>query len=164
MGAGGEVHFLHRVFQIAGAFGIELAMRLHLARAHRCVGSIRGFVETFTLDPARLHDTLAEVHQRHFDMQVDPIQQRPRDALAVVLDLPRGTAALTLGVAIEPAGVRFPFWEIANMKAQVTDLLCLSISLEGPHSRQVPKTRTKKPGVGMFSRRQANLTQRNPKE
>ena len=56
----------------------------------------------------RLSGTRA--HERHFPMQIDPIQQRPRDPLPVVFDLPGGAAALAFGIAIKPAGARVPFW------------------------------------------------------
>ncbi len=60
MGAGGEVHFLHRVFEVAGAFGVDLAVDFHLARVHRRVGGIPGFAKALVLDLAGLHDTLAD--------------------------------------------------------------------------------------------------------
>ena len=81
------------------------AVGFHLARGHRRVGGVPGFSKTLVLDFAGLHDTLAdrlglvsggrirgqvpEIHQWHLDMQIDPVQQRPRDALAAVLDLAR---------------------------------------------------------------------------
>ena len=42
VGAGGEVHLLHGVFEIAAGFGVELAALAHLLRAHGGVGGDLG--------------------------------------------------------------------------------------------------------------------------
>jgi alpha-L-rhamnosidase len=41
MRAGGEIHFLHRVFEVAGGLRVDLAVHFHLPRAHRGVGGVR---------------------------------------------------------------------------------------------------------------------------
>ena len=48
-GAGGEVHLLHRVFEVAITFAAELAMLADLARAHGRVGGVGRFFETLYL-------------------------------------------------------------------------------------------------------------------
>jgi hypothetical protein len=35
MRSGGEIHFFHGVFEVAGAFGVQLATGFHQARVHR---------------------------------------------------------------------------------------------------------------------------------
>ena len=52
---------------------------------------------------------LTEIHQWHLDVHVDAIKERVGNFLAVVLDLPRGAAALALRIAVVAAGVWVPF-------------------------------------------------------
>ena len=54
MGPSRKIHLLHRVFEVAGALGVDLAMDLDLAWAHRRVGRVGGFAEALALDLARL--------------------------------------------------------------------------------------------------------------
>jgi hypothetical protein len=49
------------------------------------------------------------IHQRDFDVEVDAVQQRARDALALLFDLAWGATAFTLDVAVESARIRIPF-------------------------------------------------------
>ena len=49
----GEIHFLHRVFQVAAGFGVELAVLSHLTRTHGGVGRVGRFPKTLQLDTMR---------------------------------------------------------------------------------------------------------------
>ena len=100
------------MFEVAARFGIELAAVAHLLRSHRGVRGELGGLETGDLDPAGRGDAFAdhggglacdlvggeflEIHERHLDMDVDPVEQRPADLLAVVFDLPDGAATLLI--------------------------------------------------------------------
>jgi len=125
MGTSGKVHLLHGVFKIAFALGVELAALADLLRAHGGIGGELGGFKTRYLDLPRGGDSfadhggglagdgvggeLAEIDERHLNVDVDPIQQRAGDALAVVLDLADGAAALAFRIAVESARVRIPF-------------------------------------------------------
>ena len=87
VGAGGEVHLLHGVLQVAGAFGIELAVSANLTSAHGGVGGEFVGFESADLDVTRGGDALpdrgggfagdgvrsdfAEINDGHFDVDVD---------------------------------------------------------------------------------------------
>lgn len=60
VGAGGEVHLLHGVFEVAIRLGIELAVLPHLAGTHGGIRGVRKFSEPFQLDLPRRYDTLAD--------------------------------------------------------------------------------------------------------
>lgn len=116
MRAGGEVHLLHGVLEVAVALRIELAVLADEPGSHGGIAGDAGFPEPPGLDVACLHDTQAdglgllsagglggkflEVDQRHFDVEVDAVEQGAGDALAVVLDLTRRAAALALDIAV----------------------------------------------------------------
>jgi hypothetical protein len=123
MGAGGEVHFLHRVFEVTVAFGAELAVLPDLAGAHGGVRRVRGFFETFKLDAAGGDDTsadgfgflsavgvggqLAEIDERHLAVDVDPVQQGTGNPLPVGLYLAGRATALAFHVAVVAARASF---------------------------------------------------------
>jgi hypothetical protein len=60
VGAGAEIHFLHRVFQVSGRIGVELTVGFHLARAHRGIAGVAGFPEAMQLDLPCGDDPLAD--------------------------------------------------------------------------------------------------------
>lgn len=90
MGTGGEIHLLHRMFEVAVTLSVQLAVLPDLAGAHRRVGGIRKFPETLSLDLSRRTDPrtdgfgfltdmgvrrkFTEIHQRNLDVEVDPVQ------------------------------------------------------------------------------------------
>jgi hypothetical protein len=128
---GGEIELLHRMLQVTRGLGIVTAMFFHLAGAHGRVGRLRVGLEPPALDfPCGFHPLadpagilaaagggeFAVVHQRHLDVQVDAVEQRPGDPLAVAFDLPRRAAALPLAIPVVAAGMRFLLGEILSMK------------------------------------------------
>ena len=90
MGAGGEVHLFHGVFQIAVGFGDELAMLSDLAGTRGRIRRIGRFTESLKRNLTRGYHPLPdgfrgltgvyvgrkfeEVHQRNFLVQIDAIQ------------------------------------------------------------------------------------------
>ena len=60
VGSDGEVHLFHGVVQVTGAFGIELAMLLHLAGAHRGICLVRLAGEAVALEFVGLHHAAAD--------------------------------------------------------------------------------------------------------
>jgi hypothetical protein len=50
-------------------------------------------------------------------VEVNAVEQRPRNPLAVAFDLPRRATAFPLTISIVAAGVRIPLGEIPGMKA-----------------------------------------------
>lgn len=102
VGAGGEVHLLHGVLEITRAGGIERAMFAHEFGGHGGIGGDAFvFAEALALDLAGCGYPLAdggglfaelggrqffEIDERHFDVDVDPIQERAGDFLAVLFD------------------------------------------------------------------------------
>jgi len=91
MGPSRKVHFLHGMFQVAGAFGAGLAVLTDLARAHRGVCRSGRFFEPLQLDTSGGDHALpdgfrrfagigvggefAEIDQRDPAVDVDPVQQ-----------------------------------------------------------------------------------------
>ncbi len=89
MGTGGEVHFLHRVFEIAVSLSRQLAMLADLTGTHRRVRGVGKFPETLKLDLTRGDDTLAddlgfltevrvgrqlaEIDERNLDVEIDAV-------------------------------------------------------------------------------------------
>ena len=71
-------------------------------------------------------------------MNVNAVQQRAADALAVVFDLPGGTTALALRVAIIPAGTRVPFQEMRSMKLKALKIKSLHDSTLSMPPKQLP--------------------------
>lgn len=53
VGAGGEIHLFHRLFDIAAIFSVELAPLTHLLRSHRGVGGKLSGLERYTVYRAR---------------------------------------------------------------------------------------------------------------
>ena len=102
-----------------------MAELFHLPRGHGGVAAGGRFVEPRGLDVPRFRHPgtdgggrfpatavggkFAEVDERDLDMEIDAVEQRPRDPLAVVLDLPGGAAALAFEVAVVAAGVWVSF-------------------------------------------------------
>lgn len=61
VGASGEVHVGHGMFEVSATLSIELAMGLHLPRCHGAVDvDTRILGETLGLDGAGLFDTAAD--------------------------------------------------------------------------------------------------------
>ncbi len=120
VGAGGEVHVVHGVLEVGAAFGVELTVGFHLSRGHGAVDVGAGaFGEALGLDGAGLLDAGADggggfalfgggegfvVDEGDFDMEIDAVEERAADALAVFLDEGRATAAFAFGIAIIAAG------------------------------------------------------------
>jgi len=120
VGAGAEIQFGHRdANQLLGFVG-EFAVLFDLARAHARV-AVDFFVGTKArlLALARATDAIpdrggaffgagaanvAVFHRRNFDMEIDAIEQRSGDSLAVTLDLERTTAAFAFQIAEVSAG------------------------------------------------------------
>ena len=102
VGAGREAQLGHRGLQKVLAFVVELAMNPDLPRGHLAVVAVRAAGEAATLDRAGGDHRLAhlrrstcpprspkalERHGRHFDVDVDAIEQRAGDFAHVPFDL-----------------------------------------------------------------------------
>jgi len=135
VGAGGEIEVVHRLLQQGVGLGFELAVLADELGGHGAVGGDSGVLgKTLLLDePAALHPLadglrilaaaiaarqLFVVHGRDFDVEVDAVEQRAGDPLAVFLDLAGGTAAFPFRVTEVTAGIRFPTQETPSMKKE----------------------------------------------
>ena len=108
VGAGAEVQIGHGELQQLHRRLIQRAVALQLAAAHAGVaGDLRLVLEPRLLPLARRDDPLAnlrgrlagplagdlaELHRRHFDVQVNAVEQRTGDAAQVILNLARRAA------------------------------------------------------------------------
>jgi hypothetical protein len=97
VGAGAEVVFGHRVLEEGQRGVVERAVGLQLARAHpRVAGDAGSVLESLLLDVTRGDHPLAnggrrfavalagdvlEFHGPHFDVKVDPVEQRTGHAV-----------------------------------------------------------------------------------
>lgn len=132
VGAGGEVHLAHGMLHVAVAHVVELAVLLHLARAHGGIGAGLASLEAALLDLAGLHHAgadglrflatagggkLAVLDQGDIHVEVDAVEQWAGDAAPVVLDLPGRAAALPPTISIVATGMRIPLGEIVGMKS-----------------------------------------------
>src|SRR5213592_353931 len=112
VGAGAEIQFAHRHANQFLRVLAELAVLLELTRGHARVAIyFRVAVKTFPLAFTRADHALANssgsffralardvavFDGRHFDMQIDTVEQRPGDALTISLHLHRATTAFAL--------------------------------------------------------------------
>jgi hypothetical protein len=129
--AGGKIHLFHRMLEITGRLGIKLAMFADKTRRHRRVRRHFRIPEPGMLDRSRGNDTLAdcrrflprraggkftEIDKRNLNMKIDAVQQRPRNALAVILDLPGIAPALPFTISIVAARAGICFQEITKRR------------------------------------------------
>jgi hypothetical protein len=105
LGAGAEVVFGHGGLEHGERRFVQRAVGLEFARAHtRIAGDSGSVLEPLLLDVARGDDPFAnrggrfavalagdvlEFHGRHFDVQIDPVEQRAGDAVQIIRDLAR---------------------------------------------------------------------------
>src|SRR6056297_1719355 len=98
MRAGRQVQALAGLFQQPGFALTQLAVGSNAVDTEAGIDAA-----AFGLDRARLDHTLAnalgrlarraplERLARHFDLQVDPVEERPRDAIAIALEIGRAS-------------------------------------------------------------------------
>ena len=119
MGTGAGVHLGHVMLHVGGAFGIELAVLFDQARGHGAVGvgafeplKALGLHEAGLLDPGAddgggLAGFAAGegfvIHQGDIDMEVDAVEERAADAVAILLHHGRGAATGAFEIAIVTA-------------------------------------------------------------
>ena len=119
VGAGAEIELVHGGAQEFQGIVVELAVDFERLAGHPGVaGDGGGSVKALLLDGAGGEDAFAngggglggvlggeflEMDGGDFHMDVDAVEQRAGDALAVALDLHGGAAALAFEVAKEPA-------------------------------------------------------------
>ena len=122
MRTGGEVHVVHGIFEQVAAVVVEVGVGFHDAGRHGGVAPDVGFFgESRGLHGAGGLDAgadgvgrfagvgaveVAEVDGRDFDVDVDAVEERAGESLAVGPQLVRGAAALAFRVAEVAAGVR----------------------------------------------------------
>jgi hypothetical protein len=121
VGAGAQAQFVDGGFKKFLRVLIHGAIALDIARAHLRVGVDGPFLKPSKLDVARVIDALANrfrgfagiaagkilvAYRRHFDLNVDPIEERARYARAVALDLQRRADAFLLWIGKKTAGAR----------------------------------------------------------
>lgn len=128
VGAGTEVELGHGdADQVLGVVA-ELAMALDLARAHARVAiHFRVGMETGALGFAGALDAFANGGRRffgaragdvavfdggHFDVEVDAIEERTRNALAITVDLRRTATAFAFQIAEVTAWIWIPIWAL----------------------------------------------------
>jgi hypothetical protein len=126
VGAGAEVQFGHRNADELLRFVAEFAVLLDLARSHAGVAVHLGVgVEAELLFFASALDTIADrggcffgasardiavFDGGDFDVQIDAIEKRPGDALAVTLDLDGAATAFAFQIAEVSARIWIPIW------------------------------------------------------
>jgi hypothetical protein len=123
VGARGEALPRHGLLQQLLARGVEAAVAADEARGHLRVGEDAASTEAFVLARARRQHPRADVrgalalgrapvrklleaHGGYIDVDVDAVEQRPRDASDVALNLRGRAAAFAHGVVPEAAGAR----------------------------------------------------------
>jgi hypothetical protein len=119
MRSGGKPHACDRGFEQTLPGVVELTMMTNLPRVHPRVGKNAGAAEALLLGGPCGHHTLANLRRPldgfaatqfgvldggNVDMNVDAVQQRPRDFGQVSRDDRRRAAAFAGGIVIEPAG------------------------------------------------------------
>ena len=124
MGTGGEVQIVHRHAEEIFSIGAEGAKFSHLLRTHPRVDvHLAAFAEACALYLADADDAFSnsgagfgalgdaqfvEGDGGRLDVQIDAIEQRAGDSLAIFFHLLRRAAALAFRVAVEAAGARVP--------------------------------------------------------
>ena len=113
MGASGKSHLSHREFQGSFAGLIQGTQRAYRGGRDHGVNKTTGFLSLPRAQHPLPHGgrgnagvlgaKLLKWHGGHFDMQIDPVQQRTADLAEVALDDPAGAAALAAGVAVVAA-------------------------------------------------------------
>ena len=113
MRAGGEVHAADGHFERALAGVVQCAQLAEERRRHfGIVKAARVLKRSRPLHAGadvggrfgrRAVTQLLEWHRRHFHVDIDAIQQRPRDLAEVALNDGRRAPALASGIAVEPA-------------------------------------------------------------
>ena len=113
VGAGAKSEFLHRHFQHVLAILVQGAVGADQTRVHPGVAGDLAAGEPLLLDCAGVFDPAADdlggfprlfagdlcvLNGRHFDMNVDAVQKRTADALAVLKDLAGIAAAEPFGI------------------------------------------------------------------
>ncbi len=115
MGSGAEIELVHRFVERFAAFRIEATDLAHQFRRHGTVAGDSGDgLKTFELNLAAADDALANrvggfarffvgqllvIDHGNFYVEVDPVQERAGDALAIVFDIGGGAGAFALGIA-----------------------------------------------------------------
>ncbi len=115
VGPGGEAEFFHRRFEQRFGVAGQAAVLADFRRRHLAVGFGGLAVEAVNLSVAGGDDLLAHLgarraaagvgqlakgHRRHFDVDIDPIEQRSADAAEVSLDLHRLPKRCNLGLGL----------------------------------------------------------------
>ena len=121
VGAGAQTQFIDRGFEQSLRVVIHGAITLDISRAHLGVGVDVSFLKPLQLNRPRIIDALANhlrgfsgvaagevliADRRHFDLNVDAIEERAGDARAIALDLQRRADAFFLRIGEKTAGAR----------------------------------------------------------
>ena len=121
VGAGAQAQFVDRGFEQSFRVIIHGAITLDVSRAHLGVGVDVSFLEPLQLNRPRVIDPLADelrrfagvaageiliADRRHFDLNVDAVEERAGDTGAIALDLQRRADAFLLRVGEKAAGTR----------------------------------------------------------
>src|SRR5262249_31329528 len=121
VGAGAQAQFVDRGFEQSLGIVIHGTIALDISGAHLGVGMDVSFLKTLELDVTSLIDTLANhlrgfpsiatgeiliAYRRHFDLNIDSVEERAGDARAIALDLQRRADAFFLRVGKKAAGAR----------------------------------------------------------
>jgi hypothetical protein len=121
VGAGAQAEFVDGGFEQSFGVFIHGAIALDISGAHLRVGVNGSFLKALELDVTRVIDALANrfrgfagvatgevlvANRRHFDLNVDAIEERSGDARAIALDLQRRADAFFLRIGKEAARAR----------------------------------------------------------
>jgi hypothetical protein len=121
VGTGAQAQFVDGGFEQSFRVVIHRTIALDISGAHLGVGMDGSFLKAPELDVARLIDALANrlrgfpgvtageilvANRRHFDLNVDAIEERSGDARAIALDLERRADAFFLRIGKKAARAR----------------------------------------------------------
>jgi hypothetical protein len=119
VGASAQAQFVDGGFEQSLRVVIHGAITLDVSRAHLGVGMDGFFLKALELDVTRTIDPLANelrrfagiaageiliADRRHFDLNVDAVEERAGDARAIALDLQRRADAFLLRIGEKAAG------------------------------------------------------------
>ena len=122
VGAGAQTQFVDRGFEQSLCVVINGTIALDVSCAHLGIGVNVSFLKPLQLNRARIVDPLADelrrfagvaageiliADRRHFDLNVDAIEERAGDAGAIALDLQRRADAFFLRIGEKTAGHGF---------------------------------------------------------
>jgi hypothetical protein len=121
VGAGAQAQFVDRGFEQSFRVIIHRAITLDISRAHLGVGVHVSFLKPLQLNRPHVVDPLADelrgfagvaageiliADRRHFDLNVDAVEERAGDAGAIALDLQRRADAFFLRIGEKTARTR----------------------------------------------------------